>query len=186
MSVRKSTKKIVALLILVLILIVNVIPVFAADEKGNKGKDTRIVVTAPKVYMEKVVVYPTYINSDGSISVYDKGYTYFRSGNNRQGIFCTVTPEQVENMKETIHNKGYVQSGYEINVFYKMTGNFRQGMVITREPVNVPRTPVGPDTTYYTTFYTDIDNPAFTWDAYFDYLYNNKWSTQLMKAAVYF
>ncbi|WP_049730509.1 hypothetical protein [Dorea sp. D27] len=186
MRIRKSTKKVVALLSMILILIFNVIPVFATDEQDDKGRDTRVAVTSPKVYMEKIVVYPTYVSNDGSISVYDKGYTYYRSGNNIQGVFCTVTPEQVESMKEAIRNKGYVQSGYEINVFYKMTGDFRQGMVITRQPANVPRTPVGPNTTYYTTFYTDIDNPVLIWDAYFDYLYNNKWGTQLMQASVYF
>lgn len=188
MRVFKSTKKGIAFLSVVLILIFNAIPVFAADEVQDYNvKDTRIVDTSPRVNMTKIVVSPTYSDSNGNTIVYGKKeYTYYRSGNNRQGIFCTVTPEQIESMKESIINERYVQNGYEINVFYKMTGNFRSGVVVTREPANMPIKSVGPDITYYTTFYTDIDNPALSWNAYFGYLYNNNSGTQLMQAGVYF
>jgi hypothetical protein len=67
-----------------------------------------------------------------------------------------------------------------------MTGTFKQGIVVTRKPTNMPRTSVISGWQANTVFFTDIASPDFVWDAYFSYIYNNNLLTQLMSAGVDF
>lgn len=165
MRKRKIAKRIVATLSAMIMLVFCAIPALAADVPETEGSNQTRAIVTHRVNMQKIIVRPTY--SDNGVIKSLPGYIYNRSGNFAQIVACTVTAEQKAELNQRVIDAGQTQVGYEITVYYTISGTFRGGGVVTRTPANTPNIRVASGLQEATKFYTLIDSPNFKWDAYF-------------------
>lgn len=164
---------------------------FAADIPENNGESESLNISTYSndifIDMQSITVYPTYKDSSGKLKT-ASGYSYDRTGNNAQGVFCTVSTTAQNNMKKNVESLGYTQVGYQINVKYTTTGTFTSGKIITKSPYGTPIKYISPRSTYTSTFYTELSSPSFSWQAGFYYHNpsNNVDANQLMQASATF
>lgn len=171
MRKERIAKRITLCLCAMFMLVFCTTPALAADYSpgGNldvvQNKQRRANVTH-SLDMQKIVVRPTYKTETGVLKTLP-GYYYNRSGNFKQSIFCTVSSTAKASMEQKVVDAGYTQTGYEITVYYTVSGTYRDGGVVTRKPANIPYQPISAGIQAHTTFYTSISSPAFKWDGYF-------------------